>query len=76
MNLKSGVENVGRLLKLCFVWLIGSLYFTISYLIFIQVVEMTRFIELSHWGNIAVEESFTLKHVGALLKVIPIILLI
>ena len=38
-------------------------------LTFIQVVEMTRFIEVSHWGNIAVEESFTLKHVGALLKV-------
>ena len=32
---------------------------------------MTRFIEVSHWGNIAVEESFTLKHVGALLKVNP-----
>ena len=34
-----------------------------------QVVEMTRLIEVSHWGNVAVEESFTIKHVGALLKV-------
>lgn len=30
---------------------------------------MTRTIEVSHWGNIAIEESFTIKHVGALLKV-------
>ncbi len=30
---------------------------------------MTRLIELSHWGNIAVEESFTVEHVGAKLKV-------
>lgn len=30
---------------------------------------MVRAIEISHWGNIAVEETFTIKHVGALLKV-------
>ncbi len=30
---------------------------------------MTRWIEVSHWGNIAVEESFTVKHSGAKLKV-------
>eukprot|EP00794_Sanderia_malayensis_P007610 gene7610-8450_t len=35
---------------------------------FCEVLEMTRLIELSHWGNIAVEESFTVKHVGAKLK--------
>jgi len=35
---------------------------------FASVLEMTRLIELSHWGNIAVEESFTVEHVGAKLK--------
>ena len=30
---------------------------------------MIRTVEVSHWGNVAVEESFTIKHVGALLKV-------
>ena len=35
----------------------------------IKVVGMTRTIEVSHWGNIAVEETYHLKHVGAELKV-------
>lgn len=35
---------------------------------FSSVLEMTRLVELSHWGNIAVEESFTVEHVGAKLK--------
>ena len=30
---------------------------------------MTRTIEVSHWGNIAVEETYHMKHVGAELKV-------
>lgn len=29
---------------------------------------MTRVIEVSHWGNIAVEENVDLKHTGAVLK--------
>lgn len=29
---------------------------------------MTRVIEVSHWGNIAVEETVDLKHTGAVLK--------
>jgi len=35
---------------------------------FVAVTEMVRTVEVSHWGNVAVEESFTIKHVGALLK--------
>ena len=35
----------------------------------IKVVGMTRTIEVSHWGNIAVEETYHMKHVGAELKV-------
>ena len=30
---------------------------------------MTRVIEVSHWGNVAVEETYHMKHVGAELKV-------
>ena len=30
---------------------------------------MVRTIEVSHWGNIAVEETFHVKHTGAELKV-------
>ena len=30
---------------------------------------MTRWIELSHWGNIAVEETYHITHTGAQLKV-------
>ena len=42
----------------------------------VQVVEMTRVIEVSHWGNIAIEESFHVKHVGAELKVIVVLMLV
>ena len=34
-----------------------------------QVLGMTRTVEVSHWGNIAVEETYHIKHVGAELKV-------
>ena len=32
------------------------------------ITSMTRVIEVSHWGNIAVEENVDLKHTGAVLK--------
>ena len=35
---------------------------------FLTVTEMTRVIEVSHWGNIAVEETLDLYHSGAVLK--------
>jgi len=35
---------------------------------FLVVNEMTRWIEISHWGNIAVEETYHMTHEGALLK--------
>uniref|UniRef100_A0A4W3JWC4 Dolichyl-diphosphooligosaccharide--protein glycosyltransferase subunit 1 n=1 Tax=Callorhinchus milii TaxID=7868 RepID=A0A4W3JWC4_CALMI len=35
---------------------------------FLSIVSMTRLIEVSHWGNIAVEETIDLKHSGAVLK--------
>lgn len=35
---------------------------------FLAVTKMERVIELSHWGNIAVEETIELLHTGALLK--------
>ena len=35
---------------------------------FLTVSSMTRVIEVSHWGNIAVEEHVNLKHMGAVLK--------
>ncbi|XP_055269416.1 dolichyl-diphosphooligosaccharide--protein glycosyltransferase subunit 1 [Moschus berezovskii] len=35
---------------------------------FLTISSMTRVIEVSHWGNIAVEESVDLKHTGAALK--------
>jgi hypothetical protein len=31
---------------------------------------MVRTIEVSHWGNVAIEETFHVKHTGAELKVI------
>lgn len=31
---------------------------------FLTVVELERIIELSHWGNIAVEEYIHVKHIG------------
>ncbi|KAM9076520.1 dolichyl-diphosphooligosaccharide--protein glycosyltransferase subunit 1 [Megaptera novaeangliae] len=35
---------------------------------FLTITSMTRVIEVSHWGNIAVEENVDLKHTGAVLK--------
>lgn len=36
---------------------------------FVVVNEMTRWVEVSHWGNIAVEETYHMTHDGAKLKV-------
>lgn len=35
---------------------------------FLAVTEMDRLLEVSHWGNIAVEETLDIRHTGALLK--------
>lgn len=35
---------------------------------FLTVTELDRLIEVSHWGNIAVEETVDIRHTGALLK--------
>ena len=35
---------------------------------FLTVTRLERVIELSHWGNIAVEETFDVRHSGAKLK--------
>ncbi|XP_075039718.1 dolichyl-diphosphooligosaccharide--protein glycosyltransferase subunit 1 [Mixophyes fleayi] len=35
---------------------------------FLTIASMTRIVEVSHWGNIAVEETVDLKHTGAYLK--------
>lgn len=35
---------------------------------FLTISSITRTIELSHWGNIAVEETIDLRHTGAYLK--------
>ena len=35
---------------------------------FLTVVNMVRTIEVSHWGNVAVEETFHIRHTGAELK--------
>lgn len=35
---------------------------------FLTVTSMTRVIEVSHWGNIAVEETYDVRHTGAKLK--------
>ena len=35
---------------------------------FLTLTSMMRVIEVSHWGNIAVEETFDLRHSGAALK--------
>ena len=35
---------------------------------FLTVTHMTRLIEVSHWGNIAVEETYHVVHSGAVLK--------
>uniref|UniRef100_A0A8D0GHX7 Dolichyl-diphosphooligosaccharide--protein glycosyltransferase subunit 1 n=1 Tax=Sphenodon punctatus TaxID=8508 RepID=A0A8D0GHX7_SPHPU len=35
---------------------------------FLTITSITRVIEVSHWGNIAVEETVDLKHTGAELK--------
>ncbi|XP_040890698.1 dolichyl-diphosphooligosaccharide--protein glycosyltransferase subunit 1 [Toxotes jaculatrix] len=35
---------------------------------FLTISSITRTIEVSHWGNIAVEETIDLRHTGAILK--------
>jgi Flp pilus assembly protein TadB len=35
---------------------------------FLTITNLERVIEVSHWGNIAVEETIDLKHSGASLK--------
>ncbi|MGH0183128.1 UNVERIFIED_CONTAM: hypothetical protein FKN15_010979 [Acipenser sinensis] len=35
---------------------------------FLTITDITRTIEVSHWGNIAVEETVDLRHTGAMLK--------
>ena len=35
---------------------------------FLTVTNMERLIEVSHWGNIAVEETYDMAHSGAKLK--------
>ena len=35
---------------------------------FLSISSITRTIEVSHWGNIAVEETIDLRHTGAYLK--------
>ncbi|KAI0216738.1 Dolichyl-diphosphooligosaccharide--protein glycosyltransferase subunit 1 [Lamellibrachia satsuma] len=35
---------------------------------FLTVTEMSRLVEVSHWGNVAVEETFDVRHAGAKLK--------
>ena len=35
---------------------------------FLTVIRMERAIEVSHWGNIAVEETYHMRHTGAILK--------
>ncbi|XP_058024147.1 dolichyl-diphosphooligosaccharide--protein glycosyltransferase subunit 1 isoform X1 [Ahaetulla prasina] len=35
---------------------------------FLTITSMIRIIEVSHWGNIAVEETVDLRHTGAVLK--------
>uniref|UniRef100_A0A3Q2CYL5 Dolichyl-diphosphooligosaccharide--protein glycosyltransferase subunit 1 n=1 Tax=Cyprinodon variegatus TaxID=28743 RepID=A0A3Q2CYL5_CYPVA len=35
---------------------------------FLTITSITRTIEVSHWGNIAVEETIDLRHTGAILK--------
>lgn len=35
---------------------------------FLTISSVTRTIEVSHWGNIAVEETIDLRHTGAILK--------
>jgi oligosaccharyltransferase complex subunit alpha (ribophorin I) len=67
------------LVRICIV-LLGTLLFVVSFVQseltvhyenntpFLTVTRMTRVIELSHWGNIAVEETFDLIHSGAVLK--------
>ena len=35
---------------------------------FLTVTEMSRLIEVSHWGNVAVEEEIDMAHTGAKLK--------
>lgn len=44
-----------------------SLHFT-SFAPFVTFTEVGKEIEVSHWGNIAVEEQYDLQHTGAVLK--------
>ena len=48
---------------------LNTYYNTRETLFIFKVVNMVRLIEVSHWGNIAVEETFHVKHTGAELKV-------
>ena len=36
---------------------------------FLDALSLTREVEVSHWGNVYVEEWYTVKHMGALHKV-------
>ncbi len=36
---------------------------------FAEAVSVVREIEVSHWGNVYVEENYKIKHTGAVLKV-------
>ena len=36
---------------------------------FAEAVSVVREIEVSHWGNVYVEENYNIKHTGAVLKV-------
>lgn len=35
---------------------------------FLTITNLLRVIEVSHWGNIAIEETIDLLHTGAILK--------
>ena len=35
---------------------------------FMTIKKLDRLVELSHWGNIAIEETIDVLHTGALLK--------
>lgn len=43
---------------------------------FVVATDVVRVIELSHWGNVAVEESISVVHKGAELKVFLILFLL
>ena len=35
---------------------------------FLTITSLERIVEVSHWGNIAVEEHIEVRHTGAILK--------